>query len=127
MEANDSQGCRRAVTGNTQKTHFYGSDSASRREKRTRAVRAGAIGRRNVLCRALAALATLNEEDLGSRAVGPKKRVRMHWRTRRQRDDPWRSRMRTPLNTAKLPATADVRSRLIWQGERGGKQNQEKR
>ena len=69
MEANNAQGCRRPKRGNTQETHFYRSDAASRREERTGAIRAGTMEERNVLCWALVALATLNEEDLGCGAV----------------------------------------------------------
>ncbi len=118
MEANNAQGCRRAKWGNTQETHFYRSYAASRREERTGAIRAGTMEERNVLCWALVALATLSEEDLGSGSVRSKQGVRLPWWTGCQRDRAGRGRMRVPLNATKLPATADVRSRLIWQGER---------
>lgn len=117
VEANNAQGCRRAKRGNTQETHFYRSDPASRREERTGAIRAGSMEKRNVLCWALVALATLNEEDLGSGTVRPKQGVRLKGRAGRQ-CGAWRLRMRGLLDATELPATADVRSRLIWQGER---------
>ena len=127
MDANNAQGGSRTKRGNSQKTHFHRSDPASRRDERTGTIRAGSMEECNVLCWALVALATLNEEDLGSGAMRPEQGVGLKWRTGCQRDHAGRGRMRIPLNATELPATADVRSRLIWQSERRGKKNKEKR
>jgi hypothetical protein len=127
VDANNAQGSRRTKRGNGQKRHLHRPDPASRRDERTGAIRAVSIEECNALCRALIALATLNKEDFGCRAVRTEQGVRLKWRTRRQCDRSGRGRLRVPLNATELPATADVCSRLIWQRERRGEQDKKER